>query len=85
MKIKDKYYYIGCIPVEACPSHPPDQIDCIIEKCPECKDDMWVSKKKRLKRESMPKLVKVYCLKCLVLSAKKQGFDVEIFDFAVEH
>lgn len=85
MKIKSKYLYMGCIPVSACRHHPEDQVDCIIEECPGCHRDMWVSKKKRLRRESMPKVVRVYCLLCLARASIKQGLDIEMYDINQEH
>ncbi|HWW39858.1 hypothetical protein [Pedobacter sp.] len=77
---------IGCIPVDAQPTHPDDQEDCIIEKCPLCKKDMWVSKKKRRLRDNtiLLKKVQIYCLLCLAKEAIEQGVldDLEMIDIA---
>jgi len=77
---------IGCIPLHAQAKHPKDQEDCIIEKCPLCDEDIWVSKKKRGLRDNaiLHKKVKIYCLLCLAKEAIKQDIvdDVELFDIS---
>lgn len=84
MKLEiNKYIYVGCIPVHACPEHPTDQSPCIKMDCPYCKREMWVSKKKREILYKDPKRVKIYCLECLAVGAWSQGYDPELFDIGV--
>lgn len=75
----DKYLYGGCIPVEYHPERPTDQSFCIVEKCPHCHHDMWVSERKRAMRETMPSF-KIYCFICLVIAAKVAGIEPELMD-----
>jgi hypothetical protein len=69
---------IVCIPERLAASPPFGEEDCLIEKCPECHQDMWVSKLKREKRENN-KHVKFYCLECIV-SATQSGFSTKDFE-----
>lgn len=75
----NKESIIGCIPTRFHPKHPHDQSPCIIEKCPICDHDMWVSEKKRAYRDSRPN-VSVYCLKCIAEQAHSVGIEVEMQD-----
>lgn len=76
----DKYIYVGCIPVYVSPVQPTDQSPCIKRACPYCKQEMWISEKKRKLEAKHPKKVKVYCLQCLAIGACSQGYDPELFD-----
>ncbi len=81
MKLEvDKYIYVGCIPVEAHPTHPTDQSPCTKVDCPHCKRAMWFSEKKRKIQENCPRKVKVYCLECLAIRAFNQGMEPALFD-----
>ncbi len=66
---------IGCIPLHAQAEHPKDQQECIVEKCPLCDKDMWVSKKKRNFRDKAINVrnVKTYCLLCVAKEAIEQN------------
>jgi hypothetical protein len=44
---------IICIPLSYSKAPPKDQINCVIEKCPKCKKEMWVSEKKRNIRDNV--------------------------------
>ena len=63
---------IGCIPLEAQETPPKDQSACVIEKCPICKKNIWVSEKKRQYRD-IKLNVKIYCLVCIVVEQIRQG------------
>ena len=78
----DKYIYVGCIPVYACPEQPKDQSPCVKIDCPHCNRSMWFSEKKRKIRDFCPKKVKVYCLECLAIGAMNQGYEPELFDIS---
>lgn len=81
MKIDfSKYTFIGCIPIKACTTHPTDQSPCIIKTCGLCKEQMWVSQKKRLMKKRNPTKVRIYCLLCLHKEAVAQGYEAEIMD-----
>ncbi len=62
--------YIFCAPLSLCPNPPDDQQDCVVEKCPQCDVDMWVSIKKRKIRDNAKikkkNDVKVWCGICVV-------------------
>lgn len=76
----DKFMYIGCIPVDACPEHPTDQSPCIQIVCPHCACLMWFSEKKRKIKEYNPAKVKVYCLRCLAVASEKEDLEPMLFD-----
>ena len=82
MPIKEKHIVlIAGIPTEDCPDHPDDQVDCIIQKCPKCRCDMWVSKNKRDLRERTPKkLCKFMCWPCALkfIYKEKEISEIEI-------
>ncbi len=78
----DKYLYVGCFPVHACPDHPTDQSPCIQVDCPHCKRPMWYSENKRNLKKLLPKRVKVYCLECLAVGAYAQGLDPTMIDIS---
>ena len=79
----DRYTYIGCIPVSACPDHPEDQTNCIKRLCKLCHQPMWVSEKKRALKKADPSKYKIYCLLCIFKTALSQGYDstnLEVID-----
>lgn len=65
---------IGCMSLEGSKDQPKDQIDCIIEKCPRCDRYMWVSKRKRIKRDKNPGM-KCFCLICCMEYIVEDGGD----------
>lgn len=71
--------YIGCIPVEAHPSHPSDQSPCAIWDCPTCDKPMWVSENKVKFHDATPNS-EIHCLKCLAIAAIKEGYEPELQD-----
>ena len=87
MKIKKVGYYgIGCIPVTACPEHPSDQMNCIKELCPACKNEIWVSEKKRALRDNLK--LRCLCLVCLFNAMIADGIDpknIELVDIGNSH
>lgn len=73
---------IGCIPVSAQPTPPRDQKNCVIEPCPQCNTDMWVSEKKRALRSD-----KIPCV-CMICAAKamvEHGVDFDMLDLNKRH
>lgn len=85
MKLKldfDRYTYVGCVPVAAHPTHPPDQYKCIQKNCLSCDEKMWISKKKRAMKKLNPTKVKIYCFFCIVVAMKIQGYSVDDVELA---
>lgn len=76
----NKCMYVGCIPVEAHPTHPTDQSPCIVERCPHCNKFIWVSKNKRELREEGEGWIKIYCFPCLVVAGMVQNLETELID-----
>jgi len=76
----EKYLYIGCIPVSACPNHPVDQSRCVKITCPHCNKLMWLSEKKRKMINRNPDEIEAYCLDCLTISAMGQDLKPELID-----
>lgn len=60
---------IGCLPKADYPIEPPNQPGCLLENCPACKREMWVSEKKRQLRIEYPKLIAM-CMRCAVVAMK---------------
>jgi hypothetical protein len=60
---------IGCVSVEDSPIPDPEQKNCVVENCLACKQEIWVSEKKRELRKEHPKLVTM-CMRCGVLTMK---------------
>ena len=61
---------IICMPVWYSPKPSPEQSNCLVEQCPECNIDMWVSERKRAIRDKAKVdgsyNVKVLCGMCAV-------------------
>lgn len=75
----DKNVIIGCVPLSAFKTAPDDQPGCILEKCPLCKLDMWVSTLKRKARKNPNS--KLYCWICIVKDQIRQGIKPGDCDF----
>ena len=56
--------FIGGLPLYHFPEPPADQIDCKVMKCNVCNEDMWISKRKRIKINKT-KAIKVWCYPCI--------------------
>ena len=69
--------FIGCLPVWAHKTHPPDQVGCEIWNCPKCKKPMWVSQRKRV-HISLHQNVEIYCLTCIAEEANEQNYEIEV-------
>lgn len=70
-----------CPPLDICKVAPPDQSPCILEKCPVCEKQMWISEKKRAMRAKNPDKVKAFCVRCVIIEQIRQGIpkeDVEL-------
>ncbi len=70
---------MGCIPVKHLPKSPPDQSTCVIEECPECSQEIWVSEKKLHLRESFDNAF-IYCFICIFIACREQGVDMDLID-----
>jgi hypothetical protein len=82
-----KHVIIGCIPKRAMNEAPKDQTPCILENCPICNEEMWISSLKREWRATKPN-VRAYCFYCIVKEQIKQGIkenDVDLVDLAGVH
>lgn len=81
MKEEDIFKHLGCLPLLISPKPALDQKGSVKEKCPECKNFMWTTTLKRLKRDK--NMYKLICWLCLFENIKKLGFnpnDIEIVD-----
>jgi hypothetical protein len=80
MKIDfDRNVVIGCIPKSVMRIAPHDQPGCKIEKCPSCKQDIWVS---TLKKEASTKPNSILCCWiCIVKEQIRQGINPGDCDF----
>jgi hypothetical protein len=68
-----KMHLILGMPVSCYPVAPEDQPGCIIESCPKCYQDIWISKKKRELRETLITQgmhYEVWCWDCLEEDSK---------------
>lgn len=76
----DDKFRIGCIPVKLMPNPPADQQECLIENCELCRDEMWVSIKKREFRAKNPSAFQTLCMVCIVKMDVEQGQESEFID-----
>ena len=68
---------IMCIPVKYLSSPPVEQTNCIIENCPDCNEEMWVSEKKRNMRKQHGNRCALKCGICHVKDAMVEGYSAE--------
>lgn len=47
MKITNNTVLVACPPLKDFPDAPKDQSECTLTDCPDCKDKMWLSQKKK--------------------------------------
>jgi len=79
--------FVLCVPLYWLPTHPTDQKNCVIEQCPRCKVDMWVSEKKRALREADEDAL-VLCGMCVFAVAEEMGMnpkDIPLLDINNTH
>jgi hypothetical protein len=67
--------YVICVPLKDMKTPPKDQKGCLVEKCPMCECNMWVSEKKRAIRKKN-KNIKLFCAYCVMKDAQKNGYDI---------
>jgi len=82
----DIFQVIGCLPLSLYQKPDKEQKGSIKEKCPECKNFMWTSTLKRLKRDNHN--YKLICWLCLFSNIKKLGInldDIELVDMLKFH
>lgn len=58
---------IGCIPLHARATPPPEQVGCVLQPCPHCHCQMWVSQNKReIMKSNSPLKPILMCFNCIV-------------------
>ena len=59
-------YIIGCIPLWVSPRPPKEQKQCVLQDCPVCRAQMWVSESKRdIMKSGSPLNPKLMCFNCI--------------------
>lgn len=65
---------IICLPLALCPQKPDDQVDPVVEDCPECSQPMWVSARKRKLRDLGVRCACMVCLAPEIMASKQEDY-----------